>query len=240
MAERAVGALLDYGVNARDVSVALKRTEPDKTGQDVVNMADKGLSTTTLEDAGAGAAKGAGIGLGLGALAAVASVAIPGVGLVVGGGALATALAGMAATTAAGGIAGGTFGYLKDQGIDEEKVARFENAVENGGAVVSVTAPSNGVTEGTVESVLEKYHAVDMEELSDGDGTDMGRAIPADDTTVIEYDRGLAADPTPTSYSDVDPITDIPATRYDDMGRPNTPADEPPMRQDDVRRDPTD
>src|SRR5205085_9990716 len=85
--------------------------------------AKTGLSTTTPADAGVGAAKGAGIGLGVGVLAALASIFVPGFGLVAGGGALATAIAGAVGTTAAGAIAGGVHGYLKDQGVPEGAIA---------------------------------------------------------------------------------------------------------------------
>ncbi len=44
---------------------------------------------------------------------------MPGVGLVVGGGALALAIGGALGTTAAGAVAGGMAGYLKDQGVSE-------------------------------------------------------------------------------------------------------------------------
>lgn len=88
------------------------------SGQGSTDMAAKhGISTTTPEDAGSGAVKGAGIGLGLGAVAAIASLLVPGIGLVTGAGALATALGGAALTAGAGAIAGGVTGYLKDQGV---------------------------------------------------------------------------------------------------------------------------
>jgi hypothetical protein len=117
LAEKATGALMDYGMRSEDISLiahenhvnryaavneeavddsyntmVVDRTAPvyEKEGLG----AKSGLSTTTAADAGVGAAKGAGIGLGVGVLAGLASLAIPGFGLVLGGGALATALAG--------------------------------------------------------------------------------------------------------------------------------------------------
>src|SRR5687767_12498422 len=108
LAEKATGALLDHGVRAEDISlVASERTSPvteDVAVDDEYNTvavgragavyedqelgAKTGLSTTTTADAASGAAKGAGIGLGVGVLAGLASLAIPGFGLVLGGGAL--------------------------------------------------------------------------------------------------------------------------------------------------------
>src|SRR5579885_2342276 len=112
MAEKAVGALLDYGIENNHISVVFpegytSRDFPnsDRDRSDVDNTekaAKEGISTTTGKDAASGAAKGAGIGLGVGILAGLASVFVPGVGLVLGAGALATAIGGAAGATAAG------------------------------------------------------------------------------------------------------------------------------------------
>jgi hypothetical protein len=131
--------------------------EGDVTKTDL--SAKHGISTTTPGDAWAGAAKGAGIGLGVGVLAALASLAIPGFGIIAGGGALATAIAGAAGTTVGGAVAGGAFGYLKDQGVPEEAAERLNRVYQGGGAVIAVTVPSNGVDQISVESILNKYQA---------------------------------------------------------------------------------
>lgn len=128
-------------------------------GDATEQAAKQGLSTTTAGDAAAGAAKGAGIGLGVGALAALASLAIPGFGLVVGGGALATALAGAAGATAAGAVAGGVHGYLKDQGVPDQIASDYDSAIQNGGALLSVHVPSNDLDEATCREILAKYGA---------------------------------------------------------------------------------
>jgi len=118
-----------------------------------------GLSTTTASDAGAGAAKGAGIGLGLGVAAAIASVIVPGIGLVLGGGALAVAVAGTVGATAAGAIAGGVTGYLKDQGVPDGAASDYDQAYNNGSAVLTVHVPSGKMSKMEIESILSKYHA---------------------------------------------------------------------------------
>src|SRR5580658_5007915 len=95
-AEKAAGALLDHGVRKEDVSVVIDHAINDAVNPDAVSLeraAKVGLSTTTAEDAEAGASKGAGIGLGVGVLAGLAVLFIPGIGLVYGAGALATAIA---------------------------------------------------------------------------------------------------------------------------------------------------
>ncbi len=121
--------------------------------------ATHGISTTTPEDAGQGAVKGTEIGLGLGILAGLASLLVPGVGLVVGGGALATALGGAALAAGAGAVAGGVTGYLKDQGVPGDAVQHYQGAVENGGAILSINIPSGNVDQAGAEQVLAKYNA---------------------------------------------------------------------------------
>jgi hypothetical protein len=170
-AEQALGALLDHGVDCQDISIVLNdadraRFDNDhmKTGADIRGTAEHGLTTTTPGDAASGAAKGAGIGLGIGALAAIAAVTLPGIGVILGGGALATALAGVAGATAAGAVAGGSFGYLKDQGVPAESVDFYHNTVKGGGALVSVSVPSGNVKEMEVRDIMSKYasRAVEM------------------------------------------------------------------------------
>ena len=104
---------------------------------DVETAAKHGISTTTPEDAGEGAVKGTGWGLGVGILASLAVLAVPGVGLVLGGGALAAALGATALTAGAGAIAGGSIGYLKEQGVPGDAAERYHGAVAGGGAVLS-------------------------------------------------------------------------------------------------------
>jgi hypothetical protein len=117
-----------------------------------------GITTTTSNDAAVGAAKGAGIGLGFGALAALSVMAVPGIGLVIGGGMLAVAIACAAGTTAAGAVAGGIHGFLVDQGMPNEDIERYNDAYHAGDTIVAVTCPSNGVDEWTADQILTKYH----------------------------------------------------------------------------------
>jgi hypothetical protein len=192
-AERAAGALLDYGVRATDISIvstedhaaylqgmddftAEGAPEPIVVGDSEPVMdpwylptivpeypeahapSTIGISTTTSADAAAGAAKGAGIGLGVGALAALSCMVIPGVGLILGGGMLATAIACAAGTSAAGAVAGGIHGFLVDQGIPNDAIERYNEAYHAGDTIVAVTVPSNGVDEWTADQVLTKYN----------------------------------------------------------------------------------
>ncbi len=129
---------------------------------DVETAAKHGISTTTPEDAGEGAVKGTGIGLGVGILASLAALAIPGVGLVLGGGALAAALGATALTAGAGAIAGGATGYLKDQGVPADVAERYHGTVTGGGAVLSINVPSGKVDLTEAQTLLSKYGAADL------------------------------------------------------------------------------
>lgn len=167
-AEKALGALMDHGVRSEDVSVIFNRpgefdSVDGRKTLDIRDHAEKGITTTTPEDAAAGMGPGAAIGLGVGALAGLAALAIPGVGLVVGGGALATALAGAFGSTVAGAIAGGAVGFLKDQGVPEHVAETYSSHVEKGGAVLAVTVPSNDILGSEVIGVLAKYNGINIE-----------------------------------------------------------------------------
>lgn len=169
MAKDAVGALLDHGIKTEDITLILPisaDSDPEvekERAEAAMKGAEHGLTTTSQDDAAVGATKGAFMGFGIGSLAALASIMIPGVGLIVGGGALAIALAGAAGATVAGTVAGGVFGYLKDQGVPESESQRFSNVYEQGGAILSVSAPSGTIEAGEIEIILTKYGLANTE-----------------------------------------------------------------------------
>lgn len=164
MAHRAAGALLDKGLEDSHLTLITKHPdlgqkgleETDKPGA-AESSAKHGLSATTGEDAAAGAKKGAKVGLGVGVLAALASIAVPGFGLVAGGGALATAIAGGLGATAGGAIAGGVTGYLKDQGVEAHVAEEFAQDLENEGALITIDVPSGEVDLSVAQEVFSKY-----------------------------------------------------------------------------------
>jgi uncharacterized membrane protein len=165
---RAVGAGFDAGTTYSE----LDRDDLDemddadasvyKDSGDLDRAAKQGISTTTPGDAGSGAAKGAGIGLGVGVLAGLASLFIPGVGMVIGGGALATAIGGAVGTTAAGAVAGGVTGYFKEQGVPDDAVQQYSNTLSGQGAVLAIGIPSGKVDEGIARQVVSKYGGGDV------------------------------------------------------------------------------
>jgi uncharacterized membrane protein len=129
------------------------------TSGDVEASAKQGISTTTAADAGAGAVKGTAWGAGLGAIAVLASLIVPGVGLVLGGGALAAGLGAVAASAGAGAVAGAVTGYLKDQGVDEHVAHHYETTIGAGGALIAITVPSGDVSEEEARAIVDKYDA---------------------------------------------------------------------------------
>lgn len=159
-AEKAAGALLDHGVRKEDVSIVIDHAGDDDLNRDPTALdraAKEGISTTTGADAGAGAATGAGYGLGAGVIAGLAALFVPGVGLVYGGGALATAIAAAAGATVAGAVAGGVTGYLKDQGVPETAAHAYVGHLRNGGAMVELSLPSDKVDVATGRDIVAKY-----------------------------------------------------------------------------------
>jgi len=124
--------------------------------------AKQGLTTTTIGDAADAAKKGVVAGLGVGAIAGLAALLVPGFGLVIGGGALATALAGLAASAGAGGVAGGVVGYLKDQGVPPADIPRYQQAYDAGGAILQIHV-EEGDDRAKVEQILSKYGAVSVD-----------------------------------------------------------------------------
>ncbi len=166
MAENAAGALLDHGIRSEHISILFpegygeNRANTDDQSENAEGIAKTGITTTTAGDAAAGSVKGAGVGFAAGALAALAAIFIPGVGLVVGGGALALALAGTAATTAAGAVAGGMTGYMKDQGVPAESIEHYTTVVREGGVVMVVSPTDETVDTSEIVSVLQKYGGV--------------------------------------------------------------------------------
>jgi hypothetical protein len=190
LAERAAGALLDHGLRGEDITLVAneayghswleKRRTPvteesaddrevtDDAAGDPVEEAKHGISTTTPADAASGALTGAGIGLGLGAVAALASLFIPGVGLVLGGGALAEALGAAGTATLAGAVAGGVTGYLKDQGMPDEVTESYQASLAGGGAIIAVRVPSASLSRERVEEILAKYDVIHVYVGPDG------------------------------------------------------------------------
>ncbi len=120
-----------------------------------------GITTTTPQDAAAGAAVGTGIGLVGGLLAAAAALTIPGVGLVMAGGVLASALGAAAATTAAGAAVGGVTGYLRDMGMSEHAAESIHDRMTEGDYLLTIQV--DPVRYDDIKQILLKYNAVGVD-----------------------------------------------------------------------------
>lgn len=138
------------------------------TAQNVEAVGKEGITTTTPEDAAAGAAVGAGVGLVAGLLAAAAVVIVPGVGLFLAGGVLASALGLAAGTTVAGAAVGGVVGYLRDMGMPEQAASRYADRIAEGDYLLTAVIDSEQYDE--VKNLLLKYNAagVDVNVLTAG------------------------------------------------------------------------
>lgn len=143
-AERAINALRDAGFAADQIGVALR----DRTAQGKL-VDDTG--TKAAEGAVSGALGGGLLGGLVGWLVGIGALAIPGIGPVVAGGALATAfgLAGGTAVAGAGigAAAGGLAGALVGMGIPDEEARYFEQGFRSGHTLVTVNAGAGRASE---------------------------------------------------------------------------------------------
>lgn len=167
----AMAALIDHGVDPINMDLVANESAGQmmikRKQNEYVDKATSGITTTTAEDAKEGAKTGGAAGLGLGALVSLASLVIPGYGIVLGGGALATAAAAAIGTGAAGAATGGIVGYLRDLGADAQVAKDFDEIIKNGGGVLTITGSHQAMT--GIRKILSKYkvdHVVDARETA--------------------------------------------------------------------------
>ena len=132
-AERAYNDLVSRGYKPNEIHVLMsdetRKRHFDK-GTDKTGMGNK-----ALEGAGVGGAVGGVVGATLvGIAAAAATVAVPGLGLVIAG-----PLAGALAGGATGATAGGLVGMLVGAGIPEDRAKMYETDLKKGSIVLGVT-----------------------------------------------------------------------------------------------------
>jgi hypothetical protein len=130
-AERAIQSLKAAGFSEQQIGVAVR----DRTQQEAMTEA---TGTQAAEGAATGAMSGGVVGGVIGLLAGVGALAIPGIGPIIAGGALASTLAGAGIGAAAGGL----LGALVGMGIPEEDARHFERGFQEGGVLVTVQAGS--------------------------------------------------------------------------------------------------
>ncbi|MGH2351469.1 MAG: general stress protein [Chloroflexota bacterium] len=152
-AERAINDLKDAGFRPDDVGVAMR----DRNAQGELVQE---TGTKAAEGAVSGAVGGGLLGGVVGWLVGIGALAIPGIGPVVAGGALATSF-GIAGGTAVAGAgigaaAGGLVGALVGIGIPEEEARYFEQGFREGGVLVTVRADGRA---SDALAILERNHA---------------------------------------------------------------------------------
>jgi uncharacterized protein (TIGR02271 family) len=128
-AESAIKRLVAAGFREDQIGVAVR----DRERQDALT---ESTGTQTAEEATKGAVGGGVVGGVIGLLAGVGALAIPGVGPIIAGGALASTLAGAGIGAAAGGL----IGALVGMGVPEEEAKHFERGFQQGGILVTVQA----------------------------------------------------------------------------------------------------
>ncbi len=128
-AEAAIQRLKTAGFAEQQIGVAVR----DRARQQALT---EGTGTQAADEATKGAVGGGVVGGVIGLLTGVGALAIPGVGPIIAGGALASTLAGAGIGAAAGGL----IGALVGMGVPEEDAQHFERGFQQGGILVTVQA----------------------------------------------------------------------------------------------------
>ena len=151
-ADRAINELKNAGFTREDISFVTK----ERGGE---NFPTNARGTTGAESKGAttGAVLGGLGGGALGWLLGVGALAIPGVGPIVAGGALATTIVGAAAGAVAGGLVGGLVGV----GVPENEAREYERLVKEGAVLVSV----NCMDENETDRAKDILHQIGAEKV---------------------------------------------------------------------------
>lgn len=158
-AEMALRELQSSGFSMDRVSIVGRDVERhgDIAGVDTsdrISQSGKQVAEDTHADEGAktGAATGGALGGLTGLLVGLGALAIPGIGPVMAGGALATALATTVAGGAIGAAAGGLVGGLVGLGIPEDRARLYSDRVSHGEYLVMVEGSEDEIRR--AESVL--------------------------------------------------------------------------------------
>ncbi|MEH2334644.1 histidine kinase [Nostoc sp.] len=188
-AEAALTDLRDAGFPMSRVSIIAK----DANGQGIAGVdVDRTAGAGNKADDGAktGAATGGVLGGLTGLLVGLGTLAIPGVGPVILGGAAATALATTVAGGAIGAAAGGIVGALVGLGIPEDKARVYGDRFQRGDYLIIIDANEAEIRQ--AEAILKRRG---IEEFAIYDGTDLGEHRPSLDratdygTPVVNSDR---------------------------------------------------
>lgn len=203
-AEAAVRELRDSGFNMSQISLVGKDAHGDAGLAG--NLTDR---TKTDEGAKAGAATGGALGGLTGLLVGLGALAIPGIGPVIAGGALATALATTAAGGAIGAAAGGLSGALVGLGIPDDRAHFYNDRVNRGDYLVMVDGTEAEILQ--AETILSRrgiqdWAIFDAPARDDRMGTTTTTPNRATTATrnVIEHDTPSTVNPNRADYQVID------------------------------------
>lgn len=129
-AEQIVGNLRLAGFAQEQVSLIMVTQEEPEALEEVGDQTGEGVAEVAT-----GAAKGAALGGATGLLAGLAAFAIPGIGPVVGAGALLALFGG------GGAVVGTLTGAFSTENVSNQVVERYGMALREGQALISVSAP---------------------------------------------------------------------------------------------------
>ena len=128
--ETVVGNLRLAGFTQDAVSLVMVRPEESEQMAQLDDQTGEGAAEVVSD-----VAKGAGIGATVGLAAGAATLAIPGLGIVVGGGILLALFGG------AGAFVGALSGAFASEDVSDQVIQRYGMALREGQAVICVTAP---------------------------------------------------------------------------------------------------
>ncbi|MEH1971490.1 general stress protein [Nostoc sp.] len=174
-AEAALTELRDAGFPLSKVSIIAK----DANGHGIAGVdVDRNVDTGNKADEGAkaGAATGGVLGGLTGLLVGLGTLAIPGIGPVIAGGAVATTLATTLAGGAIGAAAGSIVGALVGLGIPEDRARVYNDRFQRGDYLVIIDGTEAEIHQ--AEAILNRRG---IEEFAIYDATDLGEHRPGFD-----------------------------------------------------------
>ncbi|MEH2176231.1 general stress protein [Nostoc sp.] len=192
-AEAAITELRDAGFSLNQVSIIAKDTDGHGiAGVDV----DKNVGTGNKADDGAktGAATGGVLGGLTGLLVGLGTLAIPGIGPVIAGGAVATALATTLAGGAIGAAAGSIVGALVGLGIPEDRARVYGDRFQKGDYLVILDGTEAEIHQ--AEAILKRRG---IEEFAIYDATEISDYRPGSDR--VTHNDAVVVDPIRPNYS---------------------------------------
>jgi hypothetical protein len=184
-AEGALRELRDAGFNMNQISVIGRDIDPNDNFAGL-DTRDQATGNQADEGAKAGATTGAALGGLGGLLVGLGALAIPGIGPVIAGGALATALATAATGGAIGAAAGGLTGALVGLGIPDDRAHFYNDRVAAGDYLVMVDGTEDEIRR--ADSILSRrgiqdWHVFDAPDVDTSRTGYANRTVIQPDTT---------------------------------------------------------